>query len=140
MKGKERENFGEDQEIGFRAAASCPLVLPTKPHSLRLEIERRAEELSIPLNIKVESDSTRLVRCYVASGVAYSILPWSSFCERYLLGLLFAQRIVEPELKRTYLVAWPRGRPMNRPSAMIRDLTLDVLKDVAQAFPSQAID
>jgi LysR family transcriptional regulator, nitrogen assimilation regulatory protein len=125
----------ENRDIAFADAVSGPLALPAKPHSLRLEIERLADEKSIPLNIVADSDSSRIVRSYAAGGIAGSILPWSSFFERFSLDQQFARRIVDPEIKRTYLVAWPRGRPLNRPSIVIRDLTLEVIEELSTSFP-----
>ena len=122
-------------EIRFRDAAETPLAVVAKPHSLRIDLERWAEAEGVALNIVFESASSRLVRSYVASGVANAILPWSSFSERYQLGQYFARRISDPGIDRSYDVVWPKQRPLNRPSLVVKDLITETLTELAANFP-----
>ncbi len=121
--------------IPFQEAAQYPLALLEKPHSLRLEIERIAAERMIPLSIIAESSSSRLVRHYVLSGIACSIMPWLSFHERYQAGQVFARRIVRPSIARTYVTAWPKARPLNRTTEAVKELMLEIMTELAESIP-----
>lgn len=105
--------------IAFRDVAGQPLVVVEKSNPLRQELDRLAKQHDITLNVHAESNSLVMIRSYVESGSANSILPQSAVADKVQLGTLFAQKIVEPQITQLYLVAWPKTRPLIRAGEVV---------------------
>src|SRR3546814_8066429 len=54
-----------------------PLILPGRPHSLRLLVEHTLTERCIPLNLKLQVDGLAMIRALVANGEGYTVLTRS---------------------------------------------------------------
>ena len=73
------------------------------------------------MNANADSNSLVMIRSYVESGSANSILPQSSVADKVQLGTLYARKIVEPQITPLYLVAWPKTRPLIRAGEVVVD-------------------
>ena len=105
--------------VPFREVAGQPLVVVEKSNPLRQELDRLAKQHDITLNVYAESNSLVMIRSYVESGSANSILPHSAVADKVQLGTFFARKIVEPQITQLYLVAWSKTRPLIRAGEVV---------------------
>lgn len=117
---------GPNGVMRFRDAASYPQVVVERSNPLRRKLDDIAEEIGATLNIFAESNSLLMIRSYVESGIANAILPRSTFSDKLTLGAVQAHRIVEPEIVQSYIVAWPKTRPLTRAGEAIVQILVSV--------------
>jgi len=106
--------------------AGIPLILPSRPHGVRLIIDEMAAERKIPLSIRIEIDALQLIRELVLRRVGYAILPRSAVESDVKARLLAARGIPGLDLKRTLVLAHsPRtslGLPGERFADYVREM------------------
>lgn len=118
------------KDITFREACSYPLVVVKKPHGLHLFLEKTAEDEGITLRFKHHCDSSSIGRHHIWSGIAFSFLAELSFQEKLLTKSVFARKVIEPELSRTYCIAWSRARPRNLATIAICDMIEEICAEI----------
>lgn len=101
------------------------LILPTRPHHVRTEVDRIADKLGIEIDLGHEVDSVPAIRSFVAHGFGASVMPRPP-AEAAHLG---SQLVVEPEIRRLMHLAHARKRPMSRAFETVLDAVKEVVKD-----------
>jgi len=126
-----------DEDISFADAASYPLVVTRCNQPFREQLESLAKKHSVELDVRYESNSVLMMTSYVESGLACSILPWSAIAEKVALGKVRAKKIIYPSIQQSYLAAWPKSRPLNRPSVAVRDILVSIPDKLLLNGPSE---
>lgn len=126
----------ESKQIFFDDAVSKPLTVTREKHAVRTILDRTSEDRNIPLNIRTETESSRLHRGYIRHGVGAAVLPWPSLYSMWLEGEVQARQIIKPKLIRQIYLAWPKDYPLNAATHAIRTLSLEIL---AQLFESGVV-
>lgn len=98
--------------VPLASAAALPMILPRRPHGLRLLIDRMAVTENLALTIVSELDTLAVTRDLVASGLAATILPYASVHREIEDGRLEARLITDPALTRTLVLATSSQRPL----------------------------
>lgn len=112
--------------------ASIPLVLPAKPHGLRLIVEKRVSEQGGTLNVRFEMDSLLTMKELAMDGVAATILPVGSVTREVQQKLLMVTPIVSPKITRIMTLATASSRPLeNTHRAVIR-----IIRETAEKVQS----
>lgn len=107
-----------------------PIIVPTRPHGNRLEIERIAAEQHLTLNIAMEVDSLNsLIRLLVA-GFGYGLLPLFAVSEQLMAYDLKAVRIVNPPMRRTLLIGTSARRKVSRNVSLL----MPIFQDLAEIY------
>ncbi|AYC31312.1 LysR family transcriptional regulator [Pseudomonas cavernae] len=88
---------------------SIPLVLPSRPHPLRIRLEKLSKSHDLFFNCAVEADSIRLQWEIVAAGGGYAIT--SGLFEHIDDSRFAVSRIIKPELLRSVVLASSLRRP-----------------------------
>ncbi|MDR3532365.1 MAG: LysR substrate-binding domain-containing protein [Rhodopila sp.] len=98
-------------DIEFADVVTYPLVVPTRPHSMRRLIERTAAERGLSIRIALEIDGHESLKAVLTSGLGCSILSWAAIHVESAEGKISASRIVNPIMRRTVVLdTSPRGR------------------------------
>ena len=95
--------------IEFERLQSLPLVLPSKPHPLRIRLEKLSKSHELTFDYAIEADSIRLQWEIVAAGGGYAIT--SGLFERINDPRLAVSTIVKPELLRSVVLNSSLRRP-----------------------------
>ncbi len=103
-------------EVTLATVANLPLVLPGRPHGLRLLIDKACERSGTSLSVDIEVDAFSTMKELARSGTAYTILPVSAVTEEMDEGHLAAAKIVEPDITRELVLASSTQRPHTRAS------------------------
>ena len=97
--------------VPFRNLAKLPLILPAKPHSIRMLVEEEAEKAGISLDIVLEIEGASLVLELVQLGNGYTILPIFHMQRNPFLRKLQFNEIVSPHLKRSLKMVISKQHP-----------------------------
>jgi LysR family nitrogen assimilation transcriptional regulator len=92
-------------ELSLAEVARLPLILPSRPHGLRRQLDTIAMRHGIQLNVRVEADGLVPIVQLVAAGIGCTVLPTPSIQQELDAGLLLSALIVEPAVERSLVVA-----------------------------------
>nr|WP_320135756.1 LysR family transcriptional regulator [uncultured Amphritea sp.] len=126
--GKALLPFGNDGTIKFEQLCEFPLVVPAKPHSMRLQLEQKALEARRPLNIRYEQNSANVIRSIVNSDLAKAIAPYDVVTQEWRGDQLDALKIVSPEVKRVHAIVSLKGRPKTRAARAVESILKEVIQ------------
>jgi LysR family nitrogen assimilation transcriptional regulator len=128
--------FGPPQntEIRFKEAMTYPLVLPTRPHTMRTLLEQTAAEQGVSVKPVFEVNGFEPLKAVVSAGLGYSILSWAAIQTECAEGKVKALRIVDPVIRRTIVLdSSPRGRS-SRAATVVGEI---VRKTVCEKFEAE---
>lgn len=117
-------------EVSVSELAPLNLILPSRPHGLRMVVETAAAKASITLQVKYEADSFRVLKELVAEGMGHTVLPLSAFYRERNEGLYRISRLVKPKVSRHLIMALPSNRTDTRATDAVHRLVLDEIKDL----------
>lgn len=120
------EGRREGATIPLAEAIAHRLILPTRPHLVRTEIDRLAANLGVEPNIVHEVDSMAAIRDFVGRGLGCSVMPRGAATNVAYLERIGSQMVVEPQVKRLLHLAYSRRRSISKAF----EATLDALKAV----------
>jgi LysR family nitrogen assimilation transcriptional regulator len=103
--GPAGDQHTEKDEISLAAVARLPLILPSRPHGLRVAADNHFERIGCSVKPVVELDSAPTIKKLIDRGSGYSILSQSEIIFNKT-GSLSAARIVDPPFKRSLALAW----------------------------------
>jgi LysR family nitrogen assimilation transcriptional regulator len=99
-----------------------PLILPGRPHSLRLLVENKLAERGRNLRIKQQVDGLMMIKSLVASGVGYTVLTYGSVYNEVEKGKLSATLIHDPEISWTLCIARRQEQHTARPVQAVMEI------------------
>jgi len=108
------EGRREGDTIRLTDAISERLILPTRPHLVRTEVDRLAENIGIVPNLVHEVDSTAAIRDFVSRGLGCSIMPRGAVMNHAYAASVGSQMVVEPQIKRLLHLAHSRRRSISK--------------------------
>lgn len=121
--------------ISFEGLADLPLVLTTRGHGLRNDIEQVARARGIELSVRYEVDSLTLMKRLAAQGLAHAMITLPTIQSEVARGELVARRIVRPQLTTHMVLACPQNRPLSAAGRAVLAEVREVLGCVVQASP-----
>ena len=99
-------------DINLRDVAALPLILPSRPHGLRILVDTIAANAGITLRVDFELDAFSAIKELVEDGAGNTILPFAAVHGEVAAGRINARRIVGPPITRTLLLANSTQRPL----------------------------
>jgi LysR family nitrogen assimilation transcriptional regulator len=103
-----------DGEVRAARLAEIPLILPSRPHGLRLLVDDFLARTGVAPNVQVEIDAMPSTLSLVENGIGYTILSYSCVHPLIEAGRIRKWSIVEPTMTRTLVVATPTQRPVTK--------------------------
>ena len=113
--------------------SAIPLILPSRPHGLRILVDDSLSKIGVSPNVQVEIDAMPSTLSLVESGVGYTILSYS--CVHHLIsaGRIRNWAIVEPTMTRSLVVATSSLRPVTKAAkalvAMVSEQVQTLVKE-----------
>jgi LysR family nitrogen assimilation transcriptional regulator len=118
--------------VTLAEAIGLPLILPGRPHGLRILVDSACAKAGLTPDVVLELDSMATVKELVRRADAATILPYCGVYRDVEQGYLVARRIVSPSITRTLIVAETVRRPKTpATSAVVRCLREEVARLVA---------
>jgi LysR family nitrogen assimilation transcriptional regulator len=127
------EMFNDAQaEMTLAEAITAPLVLPSRPHGLRVLVDSLCAERGLTPDVVLELDSMATIKLLVAEGTVATILPFCGVYREVGDGKLIARRIVRPSVTRTLIIGETVRRPKTpATTAVVKCLREEVERLVA---------
>jgi LysR family nitrogen assimilation transcriptional regulator len=108
------------RKVEIAQLAQLPLILTTRPNSLRLSVEAGLGRLGFRPNVRMEANTLPLMTDLVAARLGYTILPSCGFRDLVRARKLVARPI--NGLFITWLLAKPKSRSLSAPAEAFCDL------------------
>jgi LysR family nitrogen assimilation transcriptional regulator len=100
--------------------AEIPLVLPSRPHGIRILVDEAMDHNGLTANVQMEIDAMHSMIALAESGLGYTVLSYSSVRDLVIAKRVRIWRIVEPVINRSLVITTTNQRPSTKPA---RDLT-----------------
>lgn len=117
------------EECSLEQAARLPLIVPTRPHGLRLVIDKVFAKHGLTPNIAQEAEVWSVVKETVGRGNVFCLLPPSEVRDEIVAGRFRAVPIADPGIKRTLCIARTRQKRMTRAVGKVFQLIVDEAKN-----------
>ncbi|MFO1321212.1 MAG: LysR substrate-binding domain-containing protein [Burkholderiales bacterium] len=104
--------------------AEIPLILPSRPHGLRLLVDDALASLDVSPDVRIEIDAMPSTLTLVERGVAYTILSYSCVDSLIRAGRIRYWPIVQPTMTRTLVVATSTQRPVTMAARALREMVV----------------
>jgi DNA-binding transcriptional LysR family regulator len=121
-----------DTAVSVAAFARLPLVLPSRPHGLRMALESAAARANAKLSVRFEADSFRVLEDLVARGLGYTALPLSAISREVEQKKLKYAPLSQPKVTRQLVL----GVPDSITSRATRTVITLVREEIAQLVRS----
>jgi DNA-binding transcriptional LysR family regulator len=102
-------DIGPANPVSVAAFARMPLVLPSRPHGLRVLLEGAALKAKTKLDVRFEADSFRVLKDLVEKGLGYTALPLSAVALEVKQGRLRYAPLAQPKVTRELILGIPDG-------------------------------
>jgi LysR family transcriptional regulator, nitrogen assimilation regulatory protein len=104
-----------------------PLILPTRPHHIRLAVEDAAQRCGITLNVSLEVDGLSALKTLVKNGLGYTVLPYGPVHLEIAAGTLAAVPITNPSLECLVGMAYRKDRQNSRAILSLNSIIHEIL-------------
>jgi LysR family nitrogen assimilation transcriptional regulator len=108
--------------------AQVPLVLPSRPHGIRLLVDDALGKLGLAANVQLEIDAMHSMLALAEHGLGYTILSYSSVRELVLAKRLRVWRIVDPVIRRSLVITTASQRPSTKPARALTRMFRELIE------------
>jgi LysR family nitrogen assimilation transcriptional regulator len=117
----------------LREVALLPLVIPSRPHAMRMLVEKQMAEIGCRPNIALEIDGVAAILDLVLDGAGFAVLPAHALGTVAQPEAFVLRPIVEPALRSNLVIATAARRPATLTQqalvALVRDIAASVFAD-----------
>lgn len=110
--------------------ANLPLILTTKPNSLRRMVELELNNRGIRPRLRVEANTLPLITDLVTQGLGYTVLPSCGVYSLVKSGHLSASPLVG--LRITWMIARPIDRSLSVAARLLQDIIYRVVQNIVE--------
>jgi LysR family transcriptional regulator, nitrogen assimilation regulatory protein len=107
--------------------SKLPLILPVRPHSIRLAVENAARRCGISLNVTLEVDGLSALKTLVKNGLGYTVLPYGPVHPEIASGALVAVPIINPRLECLVEMVHRKDRQNSRAMQSLNSIVREIL-------------
>jgi LysR family transcriptional regulator, nitrogen assimilation regulatory protein len=119
----------ETDTIPLAEIAKHALVMPSRPHLLRVLVDDSMAAAGMDPQIVFEMDSVAAMKELAMNGIASMIMPIGAVRREIGDGRLRARRVVEPDLSRTLYLVQSERRPASKGINAVTRLLRETVKD-----------
>ncbi len=125
--GPRKARLSVDTAVSLAAVATKPMILTTRPNSLRLVVENALARARLPLKLVADSNSTAMMVDLVCSGLAYSVLPYCAAWKAVRNRRLAAAPV--QDLMIDWIFISPSERGPSLAAAQFKQRLFDLVRD-----------
>jgi len=118
-----------DSEVSLREVASQPLVIPTKPNSIRMLVEAEMANIGCRPTIAMEIDGVAAILDLVIDGVGLAVLSLNAVLTAPRPKAFATQRITDPQLRSRLALAVSSQRPATLTQQAVQKLVREVVAE-----------
>lgn len=120
--GARHPGSGDKATVPLAEVARCPLVIPSRPNSIRMLVETELSNIGLHPTIALEIDGVRAILDLVADGAGNAILSRHAVTHAATPERYSMRRIVSPGLRSRLFIAVNRRRPTTTTQQAMREL------------------
>ena len=105
--------------VNAHRLASVPLIMPARPHGLRVQVDNEMHRAGVTLRIEHEMDAMASTLALVEAGVGYTILCYAATHPRIVANRLRWWPLTDPPLVRHLMLATAVQRPMTSAAKIV---------------------
>lgn len=120
------EARGAARPVPVRELAAVPLIIPSRPHAIRMQVETLLANLGLKPHVALEIDGVPAILDLVHQGYGHAVLPLNAVRGDGPRRRLHARPIVEPRLKSVLALAISSQRP----TTPLTRRTLELIREV----------
>jgi LysR family nitrogen assimilation transcriptional regulator len=109
-----RGSAGGGTTVTLKSLPEFPLIIPSRPHTVRMLVDSRLAALGLKPQIVLEVDGVRAILDLVQRGHGFAVLARNALLEAGDGAKLVARPIVRPALRSVMAVATSAQRPLTR--------------------------
>jgi LysR family nitrogen assimilation transcriptional regulator len=130
---------GTSTPIPVKALADVPLIIPSRPHPLRMLVETRLASLGKQISVALEIDAVGAIVDLVMQGHGHAIVTQNALLITSDAARLNARRIVSPRMTSVLALATSAERPATALGRQTAELIRQFLpKALAQSAKASA--
>lgn len=103
-----------ETSVELKRLAQVPLIIPSRPHTIRMLVESRLAAAALKPRIALEVDGVRAILDLVQRGHGYAVLARSALAEAGDGAKFAARPITKPALRSVIAIATSAQRPLTR--------------------------
>lgn len=123
-----KQEGNQGKPITLAKLANIPLLLPSKPHSLRMLLEREIAAIGLHPTIALEIDSVPAILDLVLDGSGGAVLPMHAVQTSSNAHLFCAREITNPPLRSRIALATNSTRPMTVTQKAMTSMLANIAK------------
>jgi len=108
-----------DGPVRAERLTSVPLIMPARPHGLRVQVDQEMAQAGVSLRIEHEMDAMNSTLSLVEAGVGYTILCYAATEPRIAAHRLRWWPLIDPPLVRHLMLATAVQRPMTSAAKIV---------------------
>src|SRR5262245_27020069 len=128
--GPRNAKLSLDVPTPIERLAELPLILTTRPNSLRRVVEQELNHLGLRPRLRVEANTLPLMTDLVAQGLGYTVLPSCGVFALVKAGRLSASPIAG--LRITWMIARPTNRGLSVAARLLHDIIFQVVHELVE--------
>ena len=117
-------------KVSAERLADVPLILPARPHGLRVLIDNELEKLGLTACVAFEVDAMPSTLSLVERGIGYTVLSEGAVKHLLNAGRIRSWSLTNPALKRELLLATSTQRPMSIATRLVARLIRDEVQAI----------
>lgn len=125
-------NHLADGAVPASRLTELPMIIPSRPHGLRLVVDSLLSEATIDMNVILEVDAMPSTLSLVEKGMGYTLLSYGPARHLVEAGRMKSWSIVDPVLTRQLILATSSQRPTTAATralaAMVRRQVQDLVR------------
>jgi len=114
-------------DVRLRDLPRFPLIIPSRPHAIRMLVEARLAAVGLRPTVAMEIDAVGAILELVGEGLGYAVLPPRALDGANAAGRLAARRIVQPRLASAVAL----GVSAQRPATPLQQATVAMIEELA---------
>jgi len=96
--------------------AQLSLVLPSRPHGIRVLVDEALNKVGLVANVQIEIDAMHTMLSLAEKGLGYTVLSASSVIDLVQAKRVRIWRLAEPTITRSLVIATSSQRPSTKPA------------------------
>ena len=129
------------KEIQLSDISHLPIVLPSRPHGIRILVDNAVAKAGVKLNVEISGDAFEVLKSLVKTGNYHAFIPLSAVNEDIREGTLEARTFISPTIKRQLVLAMAPDRKNTRAAqATLKIITSEIEKMVGEGIWSAELD
>lgn len=118
--------------------ADIPVILPARPHGLRVLIDNEMEKLGLAARVEFEVDAMPSTLSLVERGIGYTVLSEGAVKHLLNAGRIRRWALTNPTLRRELLLATSTQRPMSVATRLVTRLIRDEVQTILRGSGGSA--